>query len=117
MLQDRARFPRLAAGAALAVAAWLAAGPAAADSQSSNTSSNCSSGRCTRVDTYVIEDDRGSRGRTRVESWAERPRRGHAPVLVAPPPAYVPYPVFVPYPYPVPRGRWSGLDRAHHATR
>jgi hypothetical protein len=44
-----------------------------AGSQSSNSSSNCSNGRCSRVDTLVIEDRRGRiRGWQRVETWEER---------------------------------------------
>jgi hypothetical protein len=44
-----------------------------AGSQSSNSSSNCSNGRCSRVDTLVIQDGRGYvRGWQRVESWRER---------------------------------------------
>ena len=61
----------LGLGLGLAVMAAL---PAHAGSQSSNSSSNCSNGRCTRVDTYVEEDKRGSWGWTRYESWRERPR-------------------------------------------
>jgi hypothetical protein len=54
-------------------AASLAAAPAMAGSQSSNSSSNCSNGRCSRVDTMVIEDGRGrARGWQRVETWEER---------------------------------------------
>ena len=57
----------------LASAASLAVSPAMAGSQSSNSSSNCSNGRCSRVDTMVIEDDRGrTRGWQRVERWDER---------------------------------------------
>ena len=57
----------------LASAASLAVSPAMAGSQSSNSSSNCSSGRCSRVDTLVIEDGRGrTRGWQRVERWDER---------------------------------------------
>lgn len=52
----------------------LASFPADAGSQSSNSSSNCSSGRCTRVDTHIEEDKRGTWGWTRYESWDERPR-------------------------------------------
>ena len=65
------RYLRSAAlGLGLAIAAAL---PAAAGSQSSNSSSNCSNGRCTRIDTYVVQDKRGSHGWTRYESWDERP--------------------------------------------
>jgi hypothetical protein len=54
-------------------AASLAAAPAMAGSQSSNSSSNCSNGRCSRVDTMVIEDGRGrARGWQRAETWEER---------------------------------------------
>jgi hypothetical protein len=57
----------------LASAASLAVAPAMAGSQSSNSSSNCSNGRCSRVDTLVIEDGRGrTRGWQRVERWNER---------------------------------------------
>jgi hypothetical protein len=57
----------------LAAAATLAVSPVMAGSQSSNSSSNCSNGRCSRVDTLVIEDGRGrSRGWQRVERWHER---------------------------------------------
>ncbi|MGO1074677.1 hypothetical protein [Inquilinus sp. CA228] len=65
-----------------------AAGPALADSQSSNSSSNCSNGRCTRVETYDVEDRHGSYGWTRVETWDEQPRRRSRPppvVIVLPP--------------------------------
>ena len=57
----------------LAVAASFAVSPAMAGSQSSNSSSNCSNGRCSRVDTLVIEDGRGRiRGWQRIERWEER---------------------------------------------
>lgn len=58
----------------LASAASLAVAPAMAESQSSNSSSNCSNGRCSRIDTLVIEDDRGRirHGRQRIEVWEER---------------------------------------------
>jgi hypothetical protein len=57
----------------LTCAASLAVSPATAGSQSSNSSSNCSNGRCSRVDTLVIEDGRGHvRGWRRVETWNER---------------------------------------------
>jgi hypothetical protein len=46
--------------------------PAGAESQSSNSSSNCSNGRCTRVDSLVVEDDRGRRGWVRHQAWRER---------------------------------------------
>jgi hypothetical protein len=60
----------------LASAASLAASPAMSGSQSSNSSSNCSNGRCSRVDTLVIEDDRGrTRGWQRGEVWEERRSR------------------------------------------
>ena len=62
----------------LAAAASLAIPPVMAGSQSSNSSSNCSNGRCSRVDTLVIEDNRGRiRGWQRVERWDER--RGRSP--------------------------------------
>jgi hypothetical protein len=61
----------------LVSAASLAVSPVMAGSQSSNSSSNCSNGRCSRVDTLVIEDGRGrSRGWQRVERWDERRGRG-----------------------------------------
>ena len=57
----------------LASAASIAVSPVLAGSQSSNSSSNCSNGRCSRVDTLVIEDGRGrTRGWQRVERWHER---------------------------------------------
>jgi hypothetical protein len=49
----------------LTSAASLAVSPVMAGSQSSNSSSNCSNGRCSRVDTLVIEDRRG-----RIHGWA-----------------------------------------------
>ena len=62
----------------LVSAVSLAASPAMAGSQSSNSSSNCSNGRCSRVDTLVIEDGRGrARGWQRVEAWEERRGRSH----------------------------------------
>lgn len=64
--------PLLAAALGLGLA--LAALPAIAGSQSSNSSSNCSDGRCTRVDSYVVQDKRGSHGWTRYEYWDEKPR-------------------------------------------
>lgn len=60
----------------LAFAASLAVSPVVAGSQSSNSSSNCSNGRCSRIDTLVIEDGRGhSRGWQRIEAWEERRSR------------------------------------------
>ena len=60
----------------LASAASLAVSPVMAGSQSSNSSSNCSNGRCSRVDTLVVEDGRGrSRGWQRIEAWEERRSR------------------------------------------
>jgi hypothetical protein len=58
----------------LAAAASLAVSPVVmAESQSSNSSSNCSNGRCSRVDTLTIEDNRGSVRRwKRIERWEER---------------------------------------------
>jgi hypothetical protein len=53
------------------LAAWLAPLPALAGSQSSNSSSNCSDGRCSRVESYVVEDRNGRAGWTRVERWVE----------------------------------------------
>jgi hypothetical protein len=52
----------------------LAATPAAAESQSSNSSSNCSNGRCSRVESLVIDDGRGTRGYIREERWREGAR-------------------------------------------
>jgi hypothetical protein len=52
-------------------ALWLAPLPALAESQSSNSSSNCSNGRCSRVESYVIEDRSGREGWMRVERWRE----------------------------------------------
>lgn len=49
----------------------LAGLPAWAESQSSNSSSNCSNGRCSRVDSLVIEDGGRSRGYVREEYWRE----------------------------------------------
>ena len=56
-------------------ALWLAPLSAGAGSQSSNSSSNCSNGRCTRVETVVIEDRHGRRGWVREEAWRERDLR------------------------------------------
>jgi hypothetical protein len=62
----------------LTFAASLAVFPAMAGSQSSNSSSNCSNGRCSRVDTLVIEDGRGRiRGWQRIEAWEERRGRSN----------------------------------------
>ena len=62
----------------LASAVGLIVSPAMAGSQSSNSSSNCSNGRCSRVDTLVIEDGRGrARGWQRVETWEERRGRSN----------------------------------------
>jgi hypothetical protein len=60
----------------LASAVGLAVSPVMAGSQSSNSSSNCSNGRCSRIDTLVIQDG-GSliRGWQRVETWEERRSR------------------------------------------
>ena len=70
----------------LASAASLAISPVMAGSQSSNSSSNCSNGRCSRVDTLVVEDGRGrSRGWQRIEAWEER--RGRS-IRVRPPYRY-----------------------------
>ena len=67
----------------LASAASLAVSPVMAGNQSSNSSSNCSNGRCSRIDTLVIEDGRGrSRGWQRIEAWEER--RGRS-IRVRPP--------------------------------
>jgi hypothetical protein len=64
----------------LAAAATLTVSPVMAGSQSSNSSSNCSNGRCSRVDTLVIEDGRGrTRGWQRVERWNERRDRIRRP--------------------------------------
>jgi hypothetical protein len=57
----------------LASAASLAVSPVMSGSQSSNSSSNCSNGRCSRIDTLVIEDGRGRiRGWQRFKAWEER---------------------------------------------
>jgi hypothetical protein len=67
----------------LTSAASLAVSPVMAGSQSSNSSSNCSNGRCSRVDTLVIEDRRGRiHGWQRFEAWEER--RGRPPRLRRP---------------------------------
>ena len=67
----------------LASAAILANSPVMAGSQSSNSSSNCSNGRCSRIDTLVVEDGRGrSRGWQRIEAWEERRSRS---IRVRPP--------------------------------
>lgn len=52
-------------------ALWLAPLPVLAGSESSNSSSDCSNGRCTRVDSLVIEDRHGRRGWVREERWRE----------------------------------------------
>ncbi|HWT10174.1 MAG TPA: hypothetical protein VN329_13485 [Roseomonas sp.] len=52
-------------------ALWLAPLSAMAESQSSNASSDCSNGRCTRVESLVIEDRNGRRGWVRQEGWRE----------------------------------------------
>jgi hypothetical protein len=62
------------------LAAWLAPLPALAGSQSSNASSSCSDGRCSRVESHVVEDRHGRAGWTRVGGWVEgaagsQPRR------------------------------------------
>jgi hypothetical protein len=86
----------------LVVTAGLAASPAIAESQSSNSSSNCSNGRCTRVETRVIEDDRGGiRGWRRFEAWDERPRRHRRSERPAP---------WDPYGYGPPRRRGRDDD-------
>jgi hypothetical protein len=57
----------------LVAVASFAVSPAVAGSQSSNSSSNCSNGRCSRVDSLVIEDRRGrTRSWQRFEAWDER---------------------------------------------
>jgi hypothetical protein len=63
--------------AALLILATLAVAPipALADSQSSNSSSNCSNGRCSRVESYSVEDRWGQRGWVREERWRERGER------------------------------------------
>ncbi len=63
-------------------ALWLAPLPALAGSESSNSSSNCSNGRCTRVESLVIEDRHGRRGWVREERWREGgPRYGRQEIL------------------------------------
>ena len=75
-MPDRYRRQRNLVFFGLAAAASLAVSPVMAERQSSNSSSNCSNGRCSRVDTLVIEDDRGRvRGWQRVERWDERRSR------------------------------------------
>lgn len=49
--------------------------PALADSQSSNSSSNCSNGRCSRIESHVVQDRWGQRGWVREERWRERDDR------------------------------------------
>ncbi|WP_237214246.1 hypothetical protein [Falsiroseomonas oryziterrae] len=61
----------------LLVPVLLAAPPALAGSQSSNSSSNCSNGRCSKVESYVVEDRYGRRGWVREERWRERESRGY----------------------------------------
>jgi hypothetical protein len=58
-------------------ALWLAPLPALAGSQSSNSSSTCSDGRCTQVESFVVEDERGRRGWVRVDQWRDGPRWRH----------------------------------------
>jgi hypothetical protein len=53
----------------------LAPTAALADSQSANSSSNCSNGRCSRVDSVVIQDRWGHWGWVREQSWRERGER------------------------------------------
>ncbi len=58
---------------ALLLAGLLVLPPAAlADSQSSNSSTSCSNGRCTRVESLVIQDRWGQRGWVREDRWRER---------------------------------------------
>ena len=61
------------------VLALLAAAPAMAESQSSNSSSNCSNGRCSRVESLIIEDAGRTQRWIREERWREgsnwQPRR------------------------------------------
>jgi len=52
-------------------ALWLAPLPVLAGSEASDSSSNCSSGRCARVDTLVIEERHFRRGWVREERWRE----------------------------------------------
>ena len=59
-------------------AIWLAPLSAGAESQSSNSSSDCSNGRCTRVESLMIEDRNGRRGWVRQETWRERDGLGAA---------------------------------------
>lgn len=56
-------------------ALWLAPLSADAGSQSSDSSSNCSNGRCTVVERFHVEDDRGRRGWVRADTWRERGAR------------------------------------------
>jgi hypothetical protein len=66
---------RVGLGAATLTVVLLAAAGAGAGNGSSNTSSNCSNGRCTRVETRVVEDRHGRRGHGRLELWSEGPRQ------------------------------------------
>jgi|GEM_PF-2325270 len=61
----------------LLILVLLAAPPALAGSQSSNSSSNCSNGRCSQVESYMVEDRYGRRGWVREERWREREPRGY----------------------------------------
>ncbi len=67
--EDMRPIQRAAVGGLFAL--WLAPLSAMAQSQSSNSSSNCSNGRCTRVDSYVVEDRYGRRGWVREDRWRE----------------------------------------------
>jgi hypothetical protein len=80
------RASRLAPFALAAGLAGLPAGAALAGSQSSNSSSNCSDGRCSHVESFVAEDDEGSRrGWRRIERWegrGDRDRPAGDPVVL-----------------------------------
>lgn len=67
--KDMRPIQRAAVGGLFAL--WLAPLSALAESQSSNSSSNCSNGRCTRVDSYTVEDRYGRRGWVREDRWRE----------------------------------------------
>jgi hypothetical protein len=61
-------------------ALWLAPLTADAGSQSSDSSSNCSNGRCTVVERFQVEDERGRGGWVRHEAWREGAARGRRAV-------------------------------------
>jgi len=67
----RIHVGRMALAAMVSLPFVAATGVAMAGSQSSNSSSNCSSGRCTQVETYISEDERGSYGYSQTRRWRE----------------------------------------------